>query len=202
MRRSAHAGGVAGGGGWRCARNGARSPPNPTTMNIRTMRYGALLLPVLALTACDSGDGGTPANARFEAAVAGGRTASLEGPAIFEVSTDVEGTATAVALVDADDPQDVIAVVLNGAPHTGTFAVTTEEAGALLVLSDGGEGDLYTTTGGTVTISRTTGDRLEGRFEVEAANVLDEADVVTVEGTFRADEGDVADPARAALPRR
>lgn len=173
-------------------------------MTCRSLLAGLLLLPALTLVGCDSAEPAddAPASGLFNAAVAGGQTVALDGAARFEVVRDSGQTVTALGFIDADDPRDVFFLAVEGAPRAGSFTIGDDEAGGLLVLSGADDGTLYATTGGTVTVTRTSGSRVEGRFRVEATNLVDPDDEVVVEGTFHATPGDVAEPeATAATPR-
>ncbi len=174
-----------------------------------TLPSRLLLVAVLAasLTACDAsdpagGDSTTPPPStagRFSADVSGDATAALSGLATVTRYAEGGETVTAVGLLDADDPRNVVALVIDGEPRVGTFTVTPEDpasrAGAVVALADGtGDGALYAATAGTITITRVTDDGVAGRFEVEAALVADEPEVgasqpatVTVSGSFDAE---------------
>lgn len=156
----------------------------------------AFLAPLLFLfvaTGCDSGSDDDNAVGSFEAAVSGDATASLRGQAAFATETEDDSTYTAIGLVDGEDPQDLIVLVVPGAPRPGTFAVDNEEAGGLLTLTDGDEGTLYIVQSGSLTVTRANDERVEGRFEVEAVSLIDETDEVSIEGEFEAMPGEVED---------
>ena len=147
-----------------------------------------------ALTACDSGTDPVDTAGQFDASVTGTATASLEGRAAYAVMTENGETVTSIALLNDDDPRDVVVVVFPGQPRTGTFqAAGTEEAtsAAVILTLDGEAEAAYLATGGTVTISRAAGGEIEGRFDVDAASLVDETRAVSVEGTFDAALGDV-----------
>lgn len=165
-------------------------PYTHLTMSSRFAFLASLLFLVVA-TGCDSGSNADDSVGSFEAAVSGDATASLRGQAAFATETEDDSTYTAIGLIDDTDPQDLIVLVVPGTPRSGTFAVNNEEAGGLLTLTAGDEGTLYIVQSGTLTVTRATDERVEGRFEVEAVNLIDETDEVSIEGEFEAMPGEV-----------
>lgn len=146
---------------------------------------------LLALAGCDSNDTDSNAFGSFEATVVGDTRLELEGDAGFATETEDGQTVTAVGLIDENDPQDVIILAMPGQPRTGTFRVDSEQAGGLFTLTNGSEGALYFFRSGQVVISRSTSRALAGRFNVEAVSIMDLNDIVTIEGTFDAEPGEV-----------
>ncbi|HEX8386824.1 MAG TPA: hypothetical protein VF576_11610 [Rubricoccaceae bacterium] len=164
-------------------------------MTRSTLRITLLAVVAAAtLTACDSASDDEDL-AQFEADVTGDATAALEGQAAYAVMTEDGQTVTAVGLINEDDEEDVVLLVVKGQPRTGTFEAAGPEeeadAGMILTLSDGETGALYTSTAGSITVTRATTGRLVGRFDIDAVNVVDEEETVSVEGTFDAKVGEV-----------
>jgi hypothetical protein len=161
-----------------------------STMSSRIALLASLLF---LFVGCDSGSDDDNTVGSFEAAVSGNATATLRGQAAFATDTEDDSTYTAIGLIDAEDPQDLVVLVLPGSPHSGTFDVADQEAGGLLTLTDGDEGTLYVVQSGTLTVTRASDSRVEGRFDVEAVSIVDETDEVSIEGEFEATPGEVED---------
>lgn len=151
------------------------------------------------LAACDSGGPDEPAPGSFSLQV--GET-DLTGLAAFDDTYETEDgdRAFAVGLVAGDARQTVILVGL-GAPASRTYALSadeeTGEAGAFYFVLDEEDGSMYVATGGTMTLTHVSSDRLRGRFQMTAANLLDPEQTVALQGTFDAPRGEV-DPDETA----
>jgi hypothetical protein len=161
----------------------------------------ALLVGTLALSGCDSGNDG-PDEGSFDVTVAGSFSDSFSGLAAFATEVDPEnGSVFAIGLVNEESENEVVVLVGKGAPAERTYELTMEETedaeGAALfaVQTSEEEGALYMAESGTLTVTDAATDRLRGRFEFEAVNILDETDTVTLSGTFDAPRGEVAEPA-------
>ena len=154
-----------------------------------TLRFA--LLTALLLTAflgCDSSGDDLGV---FEAALSGTVSTTLAGRAAFATDSEDGHLITAIGLVDQRDPQDLIVLVLPERARVGSFAIRDEQAGGIVVLTSGEEGDVYIAHTGTVTITRASGDRVAGRFRAEVVHLLDLKKRATVSGTFDAEPGDV-----------
>lgn len=145
------------------------------------------------LAACDSGGPDEPASGSFTAQVG---DADLTGLAAFDDTFEVEGggPAFAVGLVAGDATQTVV-LFGAGAPAARTYTLTADEeageAGALYYVLDQEDGSLYIATGGTMTLTHVSSDRLRGRFQMTAANLLDPEQTVALQGSFDAPRGEV-----------
>jgi|GEM_PF-3546450 len=154
----------------------------------------AALLAAPLLSACDSNE---PEPARPGSFTAEVGDTPLTGLAAFDDSYEIEeggGPAFAVGLVAGDATQTVV-LVARGAPQTRTYTLSaddeTGEAGAFYFVLDDEDGALYVATGGTMTLTHASSDRLRGRFQMTAAQLFDPSQTVTVEGSFDAPRGEV-----------
>lgn len=148
------------------------------------------------LTACDNGGPDEPTPVQPGSFTAQVGDADLTGLAAFDDTYETEGgdPAFAVGLVAGDATQTVVLVGL-GAPATRTYALSADEesgeAGAFYFVLDEEDGALYVATGGTMTLTHAASDRLRGRFQMTAANLLDPEQTVSVQGSFDAPRGEV-----------
>ena len=154
-----------------------------------TLRFA--LLTALFLTAVLGCDSSGDDLGVFDAALSGAVSTTLTGRAAFATDSEDGHLVTAIGLIDRRDPQDLIVLVLPERAREGDFAIRDEQAGGIVVLTSGEEGDVYVAHAGTVTITRATGDRVAGRFRAEGIHLLDPKKRVTVSGTFDAEPGDV-----------
>ncbi|HEX8297932.1 MAG TPA: hypothetical protein VF594_02125 [Rubricoccaceae bacterium] len=167
-------------------------------MTRTTLRVCLLaVLGMSSLTACDSGADPIGTAGQFDASVTGAATASLEGRAAYTIMTENGETVTSIALLNEADPRDVVVVAFPGQPRTGTFqAAGTNEATSAAVIvtltdSNVDTGATYLATSGTVTITRAAGGHVVGRFDVDGTSLVDGEQVVSAEGTFDAEFGEV-----------
>lgn len=151
----------------------------------------------LLLTACDSNDEPDDNDlGRFQAAITGSVQMSLDGLAGYGVEVDPDsGAVFAVALISASDNEDVILLAGRGTPTERSYPLDAiesdgETGGVFFLHTMGENGVFYLSDGGTLTLTAVRSDRLEGRFEFTAVNVLDEDDTVTLQGTFNARKSD------------
>jgi hypothetical protein len=149
------------------------------------------------LTACDNGGPDEPTPVQPGSFTAQVGDTDLTGLAAFDDSYEIEeggGPAFAVGLVAGDATQTVVLVAL-GAPQGRTYALSADEesgeAGAFYFVLDEEDGALYVATGGTMTLTHVASDRLRGRFQMTAANLLDPEQTDTLQGSFDAPRGEV-----------
>ena len=163
-----------------------------------TLPLAALALGLMTLPACDSAAdaGDAPGDGRlgdFHANVTGALAGSFEGIAGFaEGTTDGQRVfGVALSTTAAGNGRSIV-LIGEGSPAARTYAVAAEdgEASAALI-ADGTGSAFYYGTAGTLTVTSASGDRLRGRFRVEAADLTDSTKTVTFEGTFDAVRGAV-----------
>lgn len=157
----------------------------------------------------DGGDGDGPtgpdvSEGTFTATVSGDVDASFEGNAAWASVTDPASGESAWGIVLGDTNVGSNAVVIfhlgTSEPETGTYSLVDASVGsdfqsgtgAFVVLSVGGSSTLsVNSTGGTVTISSASADRLRGTFNITASGALIDGNMtqhvtVTVSGEFDA----------------
>lgn len=175
---------------------------------------------VLSLSACDSGGSNEEEsiNNRFSLTVTengGGAAAkqateTLEGFSFFATGTDQETGEQGFAVYMSDDEnfsqQNAtsglfgLAVRLSGLPGTGSYSVTEDgsvlEGGsdfALVLYKDFGSqsGTVYIANGGTIELTTSNNDRVEGTIDVQAegftfSGTTGETVSATITGSFTA----------------
>ena len=166
------------------------------------MRALPLVALVLALAACDSGASGPPLPegfGRFEAEVSGALTRSLAGTASFyEIPSPTgERVGLSLTLADPRGPRRALSFTDYGGAFAdaGTYrfdANRVESGISLLYVDDAsapaGPSAFYSAESGTVQITRSDGERIEGSFEARLAppRATGGAAEATVTGTFEA----------------
>lgn len=163
---------------------------------MRSITTRGLVLAALALTTACRGDGGTepkPQPSGFTATVSGATSASLSGTAGFAAT----GQGFVLDLVNKDANGPMISFVRVGAlPATGTYTFSAvPQAGEIVGLyaTGGATPAGYASTGGTLTITVSSNDRLKGSFSFTATGGSTGAATISVTGSF--------DAARVSMPQ-
>lgn len=155
-----------------------------TSLTTRALALAALPL----LLAC-GGDGGTdpkPQPTGFTATVSGATSASLSGSAVFAAT----GQGFVLDLVNKDAQGPMISFVRVGAlPGTGTYTFSAvPQPGEIVGLyaTGGATPTGYASTGGTLTITTSSSDRLKGSFSFTATGGGTGTATVSITGSFDA----------------
>lgn len=169
----------------------------------------ALLLALpLTLGACGDDDDPsgpeTPAEGSFSASISGDLDDSLDGLAYFGESTDPSTGETAWVLWLSTSESETSGKTLYFAryddrPGTGTYALTnvenddldTGELGSFYLDSSGQGAAIFGSTGGSLVITDSDDDRMEGTFTVQATGTVFDGSTssdgdVTITGEFTA----------------
>lgn len=157
-----------------------------------TLFRNAFLMLFLSLTlvvaGCDSDsndDDNGSVNGTFSAEITGGGIdGALEGPALFGIYEDEELDETFFAIyltpTQTTGSQSIVLMTRGNRPGTGTYSIidfTDEEvqdipAGSFAALVIGGSvSSLFSSTGGTITLSSSSTNRVGGTFSFNAAGV-------------------------------
>ena len=154
----------------------------------------SLLLSLFLLIAsgCDSNDGTDAEDfaGSYEATVSGAISQEYSGVSWFGASVQGQQTLDAFGIgmgttVATTNP--VFSIASNQRPSEGTFTFgQTLDGGGVVATFSAGGAQVYISTSGTLRITRSTDDRLEGTFEFTATNPLPGAGTVTVSGEFKA----------------
>lgn len=212
---------------WAAGTPGATSPSCTTAMTLRSALRASFLLPLLLLTACDSGDdddnGPGTGNqlGSGTAVVTGDIDAEFSGSAVFTVVTD-DTLQTFLLVIANGNPTQVNPTELvtfgraGGRPAVGTYAFDYEEgedvtmiAGYIKSNASGEESVTLGGLSGELVITESSNSRVKGTYEFSGVVVSDdgeEAGEATASGSFDAvfveDDGDrVGAAARRAVVR-
>jgi hypothetical protein len=173
----------------------------------------ALALP-FTIAACndDGGPTGVDGATTFTATVSGDVSTSFEGQAHFGQATDPQTgeTGWVVWMSTTEDPntgQNIYLVRQGTRPGTGTHAFVdldhieqTDGIGALYLDFSGGQlATVMASTGGTLTLTESSDNRVRGSFSIQAEGIaLDQGEPfegsVTIAGEFSATTGSVFFP--------
>ena len=156
---------------------------------MRVMSRGALALTSLALLAA-CGDGPTPPRPEpsagsFTATVSGAASKSLSGQAGFVVTTNF----FSIALSNSSGNGSIQFSRLAGVPATGTYqldASAAQNSGAFAAIYSGGAQENYVSTGGSLTITASSADRVKGSFNFTGTGGTSGTATVTITGSFDA----------------
>ena len=155
----------------------------------RIWRSGALLLGLLAFTACDSGDG---ALAHFDAALTGAVTADLAGEAAFGPVVE-DGTPHFRILLLADeeasdgtDGSVGFYFEDDARPAAGSYSVGTDgDVGVSIILTDAQGSVSLVGVEGTLTVTESGPDGMSGTFEFDAETLFGGGET-SIAGAFTA----------------
>ncbi|GAB5519633.1 MAG: hypothetical protein RhofKO_18840 [Rhodothermales bacterium] len=156
-----------------------------------------LSLFLISASGCDSNGSDDPDDfaGTYEATVSGAISQDYSGVSWFGASAQgqqtVDGFGVGMgASVMTTNP--VFSIASTQRPSEGTFSLgQTLDGGSLVATFSAGGAQVYISTSGTLRITRSTNDRLEGTFEFTATNPLPGAGTVTVSGEFKAKGTDI-----------
>jgi hypothetical protein len=167
-------------------------------------RRTLLAAATVAIVAGCGGDGTGPNTGTFTATVTGDLSMTLTGEAVFGTQTDSTGTSFGVALIRGDPNSfnsDIIVIgrANEARPASGTYDIvatpcgtcTEDDFDAALAIVRPSDFGAYLSESGTLTITSSTADRLEGSATVtmSAFFQFQGAQTVTIELTFSAVPG-------------
>jgi len=161
-------------------------------MSAKPMSY-SIALCMLAVTIAAA----TGSRSRFEARTTGAKDLTLSGSAEFGSVRGADGAGPFVLALGAHSPAG--AVLFTRAddvqPGEGVYRLSPDPEKGIQALVVTGSPErptgVFRARGGNLTITRSAGDLIEGRFDLvavgfEAANPGDESRELVVQGTFRA----------------
>lgn len=151
------------------------------------------------------GDGNGGGNATFSASVTGDMEGDIAGSALHgEYSDPTEGTVFELNFNETGGSGHIVLARLSSRPGAGTYHVadiTNGDPGAGEFFGLVYEGDdqnlesLFYSTGGTVTISSSSGSQVKGSFEIDVVGYVatdpGTAISLTISGTFSSKSGAV-----------
>lgn len=151
-------------------------------------RRALALTSFILLGACGGGDGPVTPKLQagsFTATVSGAASKSLSGQAGFLVTTNL----FTIALSPSTGVGSIQLSRLAGIPAAGTYQLDPNAqpgSGAFVALYSGGAQENYVSSGGTVTISSASADRVKGTFNFTGTGGTSGSATVTISGTFDA----------------
>ncbi|HEY8259469.1 MAG TPA: hypothetical protein VIG08_17555 [Gemmatimonadales bacterium] len=158
-----------------------------TTSILHTIVLGTCLA-AATLTARSTGS-------RFEAHTTGAKTLTLRGSAEFGPVRGTQGSGPIVLTLGATSPTGAVLFTLRSVPGPGVYHLSADPSEGIQALVVTGPPTASTgafrARAGRLTITRSTHDLIEGRFEIDAigfdaADPADEDQELTVFGKFTA----------------
>jgi hypothetical protein len=165
-------------------------------MNAKQMLAGVGLYVLTALLAAATSAG----PARFEARTAGAETLTLRGAAEFGSVMNGRGSGPFVLTLGPESPTGAVIFTWPDGkrPEAGTYALSDAGTGAVRALvvtgSTTAPSGAYRARSGTVTVTRSSEDAIQGQFVIEAEgfqawDLGDEGRELEVRGSFSARRG-------------